>query len=114
MAFNFDANKTREAAEALTGLVNGTLKEVIVDAYNTCKDFGEGFPLAEDLRANFHKLQACFNDDMLVNAEKLKANMEKNAEFADAMSKVGGATTATAGDMGSVKDSQAVDAARML
>ena len=114
MAFNFDAAKTLEACEAMTALVNGTLKEVIVEAYNTCKDFGEGFPMADDLRANFHKLQACFNDDMLANAEKIKGNMEQNAEFAEIMSKVGGATTATAGDMGTVKDSQAVDAARML
>lgn len=114
MAYNLDANKTREACEGMVALLDGGMKDCIVDAYNTCKAFGEGFPMVDDLKASFHKLQNVFNDDFLTNVEKIKKNMEQNAEFAELMSKLGGATTATAGDMGTVKDSNAANAAAML
>ena len=97
-----DPAKGQELAELVTKISDGTILEVVQNAFNACRTMGDDYHLVEGVKEKFIAFQNYYNDNVVPAFNAFKGSAERFTDLADYVSKLQMDTSVKDVEVGSV------------
>lgn len=102
-----------ELATIITQLLDGTVLDVVQNAFQAARTMGDDNNLVEGVKEKFMAFQAKYNDEVVPAANKVKQSFEEFTDFADYVAKLSIDSSVKDVEVGTVKPNS-YDAAKNL